>query len=169
MTIHAQTEAPGNTEEILATLTNPNFIAYVTQQIGGELENTQIKGETAKDFTLTTTRKLPTDRFPDIAKKILGKSMTINQTEIWEHPNTNNTRNANITIKISNAPITVKGNITLQPKNTQTTQITLNGEISSNIPFMGKKIAETAKPFLEKALKLQITYLKQWQEQNPTS
>jgi hypothetical protein len=64
-------------------------------------------------------------------------------------------------IKIASMPVSGSADQTLRPEGEQT-HVTVEGTVVANIPFVGKKIAAAAEPYVGKALSLQAQEAEAW-------
>lgn len=163
MALSASTTLPHNVESVAATFVNEDFLRHTSEFVGGKLESFVIDGDIAGAFTTTTVRTLPTTRLPEIARKFVGESLTVTQTEKWEAPTADGSRVSNIDLKIAGAPLDVSAVQRLVAEN-GSTRVELEGTVSSSVPFLGGKIADAAEPVVGKALNIQSQQAQAWLE-----
>ncbi|MEV7648962.1 DUF2505 domain-containing protein [Arthrobacter sp. NPDC089319] len=161
MALSASTTLPYSVAQVTETFTEEAFLRHTSELVGGNLESATVDGSVDGAFTLTVVRKIPTTRLPDLAKKMLGETLTVTQTEQWQAPETDGSRTANVAVKVAGAPVDVKAVQKLVADGTST-RVDLTGDVSSSIPFLGGKIAAAAEPMLGKALKLQASEAEGW-------
>lgn len=163
MALSASTTLPHSVDRVAATFVDEDFLRHTSEYVGGTLESFAIDGDTAGAFTTTTVRTLPTTRLPEIARKFVGESLTVTQTEKWEAPSADGSRVSNISLKIAGAPLDVTAIQRLVAEG-ESTRVELEGTVSSSVPFLGGKIAEAAEPMVAKALNLQAAQAQAWLE-----
>ena len=163
MALNASTTVPFGLPAVAAVLVDENFVRHVSELVGGTLESFTIDGDTAAAFTATVVRTVPTTRLPDIARKVVGEALTVTQREAWTAPLEDGSRQADIQISISGAPVSASALQKLVPVDGQT-RIDVEGEVTSSIPFLGGKIAGAAEPLVGKALNLQAQQAQSWLE-----
>lgn len=161
MALNASTQIPHPVSDIIATLTNREFAEHLTTLAKGTLTDFSVQGDTAGAFTLITVRALPTDRVPDMAKKFVGSSVEVTQTEKWGVPDASGSRTATVDISVGGVPVSVRGSEALDG-NAEGTNFAIEAKVSSSIPFIGGKIASAAEPYLGKALNMQAAQVNAW-------
>ncbi|MDP5227305.1 MULTISPECIES: DUF2505 domain-containing protein [Arthrobacter] len=163
MALNASTTVPFSLPEVAAVLVNEDFVRHVSELVGGSLEEFTVDGDTSAAFTATVVRTVPTTRLPDIARKVVGETLTVTQREAWTAPETDGSRQADIQVSIAGAPVSAKAVQKLVSVDGQT-RIDVEGEVTSSIPFLGGKIAGAAEPMVGKALNLQAQQVQSWLE-----
>ncbi|MGG5172022.1 DUF2505 domain-containing protein [Pseudarthrobacter sp. J1738] len=163
MALTASTTLPFGVDRVTETFVNEDFLRHTSELVGGTLTSVTRQGELNGEFVITVVRTLPTTRLPEIAKKFVGESLTVTQTESWSAPAADGSRQANISLKVAGAPVDVSAVQKLVAEGTGT-RIDLDGKVSSSIPFLGSKIASAAEPMVAKGLKLQASQAQAWLE-----
>jgi hypothetical protein len=161
MALSASTTLPYSIAQVTDTFTSEEFLRHISELVGGNLVSVELDGSVDGAFNLTVVRKLPTTRLPEIARKVVGESLTVTQTENWQAPAADGTRTADVQVKVAGAPVDAKAVQKLVAEGTST-RVDLTGEVTSGIPFLGGKIAAAAEPVLAKALNLQATQAEAW-------
>lgn len=98
----------------------------------------------------------PTDKVPSFAKKIVGDSTTIVQTEDWTSPT-----HATIHVGIPGKPGEMVGTAVLVEKDGVTTE-TVTLDITVKIPLVGGKVEELLAKLLGSALRAEERTGKAW-------
>ena len=140
MALSASTTLQAPAQSVTDVFTNQEFIKHVSETVGGELKSFTISGPTSGAFTTTTVRTLPTTRMPDIAKKVLGATLTVTQNESWSAPAADGSRTNIIKLDVAGVPVNVTSEQKLRAEGTSTV-VDLTGQVTSGIPFLGAKIA----------------------------
>ncbi|ALE05176.1 proteinase inhibitor I25 cystatin [Arthrobacter sp. ERGS1:01] len=166
MALAASTTLSATAQRVTDVFTDEEFIKYVSFTVGGELKSFEISGPTTGAFTTKTVRTLPTDRMPDIARKVVGATLTVTQVETWEAPAADGSRNSTIKLTVGGAPLDVTAVQKLSASG-ENTVVDLTGEVKSSIPFLGAKIASAAEPVVGRALNLQATLAQEWLTSHP--
>lgn len=163
MALSASTNLPADPQRVTEIFTDEAFIRHISEKVGGSLESLTIDGDVKDAFTLTAVRSVPANKLPDLAKKFVGNKLTVTQTEKWEPAAADGTRSANVSLKVSGAPVDATAVQRLVPT-AEGTRVELEGNVSSSIPFLGGKIADAAEPMVGKALNIQATEARSWLE-----
>ncbi|WP_323960983.1 DUF2505 family protein [Arthrobacter sp. JZ12] len=163
MALSASTTLPYDVQTVTNTFADEAFLKHISEHVGGELKSLTVDGDTTSAFTLTAVRALPTKRLPDFARKFVGESLTVTQTEQWAAPAADGSREAKVSITIAGVPVSADAVQRLVAEGTST-RVDVEGSVSSSIPFMGSKIADAAEPYIGKALNIQAAQAKSWLE-----
>lgn len=161
MALNASTQIAHPAANVIATLSDRGFAEHLTSLANGTLKDFTVSGDTAGAFTLTTVRSMPTDRVPDIARKFVGAAIEVTQVEQWSAPDASGSRSATVKINVAGVPVSVSGSEKLVAQG-ETTEFSIEGKVSSSIPFIGGKLASAAEPYLSKALNLQASQVNTW-------
>lgn len=161
MALAASTTLSAPAQRVTDVFANADFIKHVSETVGGELKSFTISGPTTGAFTTKTVRTLPTARMPDIAKKVLGETLTVTQDESWSAPGADGSRTNTIKLSVAKAPVDVSAVQKLVVAG-DATVVELTGEVKSSVPFLGAKIASAAEPVIGRALNLQATLAQEW-------
>ncbi|WP_028281476.1 DUF2505 domain-containing protein [Arthrobacter sp. H5] len=163
MALNASTTLPYDVATVTGVFTDEAFLKHTSEHVGGELKSLTVDGDTSSAFTLTAVRTLPTTRLPDFVRKFVGDSLTVTQIEQWAAPLADGSREAKVAMTVAGVPINVDAVQRLVAEGTGT-RVEVTGNVTSSIPFMGKKIADAAEPMIGKALNIQATQAKSWLE-----
>jgi len=163
MPLAASTTLPHSVDRVAAVFVNEEFIKHTSELVGGTLESFNVEGDPAGAFSTVTVRTLPTTRLPEIARKFVGESLTVTQTEQWAAPAADGSRSSTIALKVSGAPLDVTAAQRLVSEG-GSTRIELEGKVTSSVPFLGGKIADAAEPMVGKALNIQSQQAEAWLE-----
>jgi carbon monoxide dehydrogenase subunit G len=120
-------------ETVAAMLVNPAFYEHVAAEI-----HAQTVASTPVDQGLSTVFTVKT---PEVAKRILGATMTVTQTVTWQ-PATPPSE-GDMTLKVAGVPAAAEGPLTLSPSDGGSS-MTYNADFNVRIPLVGKKIEQMA-------------------------
>ncbi len=163
MALNASTTLPYDTATVLGVFTDEGFVRHMSEYVGGSLESLTLDGDTAGAFTLTAVRTMPTHRLPDMARKFVGETLSVTQTEHWDAPAADGSRRATLQMTVAGVPLNVAAVQRLIAQGTDTV-VDLQGNVTSSIPFLGGKIAGAAEPMIGKALNVQAVEARKWLE-----
>ncbi|NVM99917.1 DUF2505 domain-containing protein [Arthrobacter sp. SDTb3-6] len=166
MALTASTTLSATAQRVTDVFADEEFVKHVSFTVGGELKSFEISGPTSGAFTTKTVRTLPTTRMPEIARKVVGATLTVTQLEDWSAPAADGSRSNNIKLTVAGAPLDVTAVQTLSATG-DSTLVELSGEVKSAVPFLGAKIASAAEPVIGKALNLQATLAQEWLNEHP--
>lgn len=163
MALSASTTLPADPQRVAEVFTDKEFVRHVSEKVGGSLESLTVDGDVSGAFTVTAVRSVPANKLPDLAKKFVGHKLTVTQTEQWEAPAADGSRRADVSLKVSGAPVDATA-VQRLVKIDEGTRVELEGNVTSSIPFLGGKIAAAAEPMVGKALNIQAKEARTWLE-----
>jgi len=132
--------------EVAAMLSDQAFREQVCRAQNATAYTVTIVGDVdAKDVTIDMEQ--PTDRVPSFAKKLVGDTTNIVQTEKWTSPS-----EAQVLVTIPGKPGEMRGTARLVERDGVTTE-TVELEVKVKIPLVGGKIEELLAKLLKSALK----------------
>jgi Protein of unknown function (DUF2505) len=161
MALNASTTLPYSVQQVTEVFTDEAFLRHTSEHVGGTLTSAKVDGAISGPFELTVVRAMPTTRLPDFAKKFIGETLNVTQTEKWAAPAADGSRTADVQITVAGVPVDVAAVQRLVPEG-DGTRVELEGQVSSSIPFIGPKIAEAAEPMMAKALNIQAQQVQAW-------
>lgn len=141
--------------EVAGMLSDPEFRQEVCRNQRATSYTAEIEGGVdAKAVRIEMTQ--PTDKVPSFAKKIVGDSTTIVQTETWSSPS-----HAEVRVTIPGKPGEMVGTAVLAEKDGVTTE-TVTLDITVKIPLVAGKIEQLIAKLLGSALRAEERTGKAW-------
>src|SRR6266545_57570 len=134
-------------EEVFAIITDATFREQACEKTKALSYDVEVK-ESGGDTIIRVRREMPSDNVPDIAKKFVGQTLTVVQTETWHPAKPDGSRDADVTGEISNTPVTLKGTAGVKATGTSTVQ-SIDLDVKVAVPLIGKKI----EPFVVDAIR----------------
>ncbi len=133
-------------------LTDPDFQRLKIEATGALNHHVEIS-HTEQGWQVVGRRTMPTDDAPDAARKMLGETVLVTQTEVWSDASDDSgAREGTLNVKIEGVPLTVTGRMRLEGDDSRTTEV-IDAELSSRVPLLGAKIVDAAKPLLLSAIR----------------
>lgn len=165
MRIHETVEHAASPQQVFEMICSPDYQELKCSR-SGALEH-EVAIEVEDDArTIVTRRRLPTDGFPDFARKFVGDAVDVVETQVWSlTPDDDGGHSASLHLEIPRTPVSMSGSVMLSPSGTGT-EHTLEGELKANVPFVGGKIEGAVAPVLASALRLESRLSREWFEQN---
>jgi hypothetical protein len=111
--------------------------------------------------TVTTTRDMATDQFPDFVKSMVGARLKITEVDRWDAPQGDGARVGSITVAIDGAPIKFTGTLHLEPTATGA-RASIAGDLKAGIPFLGGRIEQAAAPAITAAVRAEQRTATDW-------
>lgn len=138
--------------DVAAMLADPAFVEDRCRRTGALEQTVDVDGDAAGAFTVTTVRTMPTDDFPDVAKRFVGETIVLKQVDSWRAAGADGSRTGDVRLKIAGAPIELLGTMTLSPDGAGTVQELL-GDLKASVPLLGGKLEKAAAPAIVMALR----------------
>lgn len=134
-------------EEVFAVVTDKTFREQACEKTNALSYDVQVT-QSGADTIVKVTREMASDDVPDIARKFVGGTLTVVQTETWHAAAADGSRAADVAGEITNTPVSLKGTASITPGGAQSTQgIVLDVKVA--VPLIGKKI----EPFVVDAIR----------------
>jgi Protein of unknown function (DUF2505) len=111
--------------------------------------------------TVTTTRDMPTDQFPDFVKSMVGNRLKITEIDRWDAPRPDGGRDGTITVTVDGAPLRFTGTLLLEAA-ADGSRATIDGELKAGIPFLGARIEQAAAPAIIAAVRAEQRTANDW-------
>ena len=169
MAFSAQQSIPHPPAAVAAALASEDFHRSVVESFGGSLVSFSVEGSPEGAMTVTAVRSLPADRIPDrvpdMARKLIGSALQVEQVERWDAPAADGSRAGTTTITVPSAKATADGSLRLTAAG-EGSQFSVDGTLVCRIPLVGSKLAAKAEPMVGKVVNRQARALSSWLERN---
>ncbi|WP_431844140.1 DUF2505 domain-containing protein [Calidifontibacter indicus] len=108
--------------------------------------------ERADGHVITVERVLPTDAFPENIRAMVGRTITVVETQTWGAAGADGARVADLVVDVRGTPASMKGTVTLSADGDAESTVAVNGDLRGGIPIIGGKIEKAAAPSFFHAL-----------------
>ena len=142
---------PAGVEAVFALISDDAFRTKAAEDAKGRDVSTTVEKE-GDDLVVTLVRTQPAN-LPDFAKKVVGDAVKVKQVERWHAADSDGTRTATISMKVSGQPAGFTGKATLSPDG-KGAAFVVSGDVKVNVPFIGKKF----EPIIAKAVEASLRY-----------
>ena len=133
-------------EEVFAIVTDATFREQACEKTKALSYDVQVT-ESGGDTIVRVSREMPANDVPDIARKFVGQTLTMVQTETWHAAAADGSRRADVVGEISNTPVTLKGTASISGDGQAVQAIDLDVKVA--VPLIGKKM----EPFVVDAIR----------------
>ena len=133
-------------EEVFAIVTDATFREQACEKTKALSYDVQVT-ESGGDTIVRVSRVMPANDVPDIARKFVGQTLTLVQTETWHAAAADGSRRADVVGEISNTPVTLKGTASISGDGQAVQAIDLDVKVA--VPLIGKKM----EPFVVDAIR----------------
>ena len=161
MRLTTREELDGTVDEVHALLTDQAF-----QE--AKCAATTDGGATSVDITrnaggqrVRTSRELPSDGLPDVARSFVGDHLTVIEVQDWSGPAADGSRESALDIHVKGAPLTIKGTLRLEPSGAGTAEV-LDAELKANVPLIGGRLEKAAAAPINTAIEIETGLLREW-------
>lgn len=139
-------------DDVFEMLCDKAFREEVCRGIGSIRYEVSVSrdGDTA---TIRNDRVMKAD-LPDVAKKVVGDTIEMVQTEEWGPRESDGARTGEFRVEIPGKPGAIKGTVSLSPTRTGTREV-VAGEVKVSIPFVGKRLEAEVERGLKSALQVE--------------
>ncbi len=160
MRLTRREQLPAGVEEVYALLTDPAFQeAKCAATTDGGAYDAQVTG-TATGHRVHTSRELPADGLPDVARSFVGPTLTVVEDYEWGPPAPDGSRAAAVDLHVKGAPLTLKGVLRLEPDGSGSAEV-LDAELKANVPFVGGTIEKAAAEPINAAVGVEADMLRE--------
>ncbi|MFI5695904.1 DUF2505 domain-containing protein [Kribbella sp. NPDC051586] len=125
-------------EEVFAIVTDTTFREQACEKTKALSYDVQVS-TSGGDTVVRVSRKMPATDIPDMAKKFVGETLTVVQTETWHPAAADGSRTADVSGEISNTPVTLKGKASIARSGAQTVQA-IDLDVKVAVPLIGRKL-----------------------------
>lgn len=166
MRIHETVEHAMPPQQVFEMICSPDYQELKCTRSGATEHEVVIEVENDAR-TIVTRRSLPTDGFPDFARKFVGETVDVVETTVWElTQDDDGGYSASLQVEIPRTPVSMTGAVQLRPAEGGGTTHVVEGELKANLPFIGSKIEKAIAPVLADALRLEQRLGKEWFQDN---
>jgi hypothetical protein len=134
-------------EEVFAIVTDKTFREQACEKTKALSYDVQVS-HSGGDTVVRVSREIATAKAPDMARKFVGDTLTIVQTETWHPAAADGSRRADVVGEISNTPVTLKGATSISTQSAQAVQA-IDLDVKVAVPLIGKKM----EPFVVDAIR----------------
>jgi uncharacterized protein YndB with AHSA1/START domain len=139
-------------DRVFEMLCDKAFREKVCRGIGSVRYDVSITrdGDTAR---IRQDRVMEAD-LPDVAKKIVGDTIEMVQTEDWGERRPDGSRTATFHVEIPGKPGAIIGRVSLSPSGDGSREV-VSGQVKVSVPFVGKRLETEVAKGLQAALKVE--------------
>jgi len=146
MLLSTQLDFAAAPAEVSAMLTDAAFLERVCAESDALEHSVEVTGN--------LTRVSRTLAAPAVAAKFTGERVTVLEVVEWAAPRGDGSRTGAVTLSIPGLPVTMEATAELRPGGRGTT-VSQSGNLQVNIPFVGRKLEESAAPAVLGGIELQ--------------
>lgn len=153
MRITDKIDYPGSPELVAKMLADPEYLRSRVTLGGATVEQADVVGDPAGEFTATTRGKIPSNTIPQHMRGFVGNSLEIRQVEAWQPADAQGRRIGTVVIEISGAPVRLTGTRRITPSaDGRSCTDHIEGELKASVPLLGPSIEQAAAPAVYAAI-----------------
>lgn len=160
MHLTAQLDFDADPATVAAMLTDRGFLERVCTASDAIEHSVEASSERT-----TVSRTLSA---PPAAAKFTGERVTIVEDVRWSGPGADGSRTGTLALTIPGLPVTMTGTAALRPGGRGTT-VSYNTDLTVNIPFVGRKLEQSAAPAIVAGIELQQRVGDDWLAERATA
>jgi hypothetical protein len=137
--IEAAVLFPATVEEVFTMLSDEAYVRTKAEAMGALEHDVTVRALTTGGARIRLERTLPS-MVPDFVRPLVGETIEVVQTEEWQPARTDGSRHGELQARISNAPVSLSGDIALVPADEGTTIHRIHVDVRAKVPFVGARI-----------------------------
>jgi uncharacterized protein YndB with AHSA1/START domain len=139
MLVEAAVLFPAPADVVFEMLSDSDYVSRKATAMGALEHDVTVVDLGSGRTRIRLQRTLPSV-VPDFVKPLVGPTIEVVQTEDWTAPGSDGARRADLRAQISAAPVSLSGQMTLQPTEDGTTIHRVEVTVRAKVPFLGGKI-----------------------------
>lgn len=145
---------PTEPAEVYALASDDSFRKEVCDAQGSPEADVNVENQ--GDGASVTIVRTVAGKMPDFISKFVGDEVQVKQEETWGPPKDDGSRTADLRISIIGQPAEMNGTIETTKDGENSTSFHVSGEITVNVPFLGKKIEPEIAKVISEALATEV-------------
>ena len=160
MKVTAQIRYAADPATTFAMLLDPAFQEAVCRATGAVDHEVSVD-EAAGGATIRTSRKLPTDDFPDFIKTFVGGTVHVARVDTWGPAAADGSRDGTIVVEIKGAPVRLEGTLSLRRDGASSVE-DVRGDLKASVPLIGGRIEKAVEPTIRAAVAKEEQVAARW-------
>ncbi len=161
MKVTAETTYITDPDTVVALRLNPDFLTAMCRRTGAVEQEVSATAQPDGSGHSLTRRTMPTDDFPDVAKRFVGRTLVLVEEVRWSATSQPGTRSGTYEMRAEGAPVTYRADITIASTPTGSHEV-MRGDITAKIPLVGGRIEKAIEPAVRAGLDAQAEAVQEW-------
>jgi len=162
MRLTADVRYPASTAEVARMLADPGFVDARDEATRPVAHRAEVEGSPEGAFVVRSERTMPTDDFPQAARRFVGETVEMVQVDSWDSPAADGSRTGTTTMELVGAPLTVRASLRLTPDGPDACTETMEGELKASVPLIGGSLEKAAAPAVQAAIRSEEDVARRW-------
>lgn len=160
MRVSLDTVYPTDPDAVVDLRLREDFLAEVARRTGALSHELEVTTGDDGAGRSVVRRTVPTDEFPDVARRFVGDTMVIVEEIEWDRRD-GGTRTGTARMHAEGMPVELNGTIRLRPADEGSVEV-IEGEIKARVPLVGGRIEKAIAPALREGLDTQAATMRDW-------
>lgn len=130
---------PAPADVVFAMLSDEAYVRRKAEAMGALEHDVTVTGLSSGGARIRLVRTLPSV-VPDFVRPFVGETIDVEQTEEWAGPGPDGSRQGELKARISAAPVTLTGSMSLLPADDGATIHRVQATVKARVPFIGGRI-----------------------------
>lgn len=144
---------------------DPSYAQVRRGALEADAASAQVEGSAEAAFTATTTLRMPTDQVPDMVRRFVGQSVEVRETQAWQAPAPDGSREGTIRFDVVGAPASMTGSARMVPVDASSCRVEITGDLVAKVPLLGRKLEQAALPYVSEVLRREERSAATWAAQ----
>lgn len=132
--------------------TDPAYTPLRARSLSAQDVTSTVEGTTDGRFSVTSTLILPTEGVPDMIRRVVGSSVTVQEVQSWQEPEADGSRRGTIRLDVQGTPASMTGDLRLAADGDSASTVTIDGELTARVPLLGRRLEQAAVPYVTSVL-----------------
>lgn len=142
---------PAGPERVAAMLADPDYQRKRVER--ADLSDASIDvAVRGRGFVSTISGSVPPERLPSAAKRFIRSAPSFNLSESWGEPADDGSRTGGVDVALKGAPVHAGATTAMRPAGEDVTELTVEVDLSVNVPLVGHTIEEKAMSLTDRAI-----------------
>lgn len=144
-------------QQVVRARCDAGYLEALCRRTGAVEHDVQVDG-----LRTVVRRVMPTDRFPDFARKMTGDRITMVETTTWQpEADADSARHGEVRLTVEGAPVQATFATVVRPDGTGAVEV-VSGEVTAKVPLIGGRIEKAVLPGLQAAMDAQVDTYRVW-------
>ncbi|MEJ5914155.1 DUF2505 domain-containing protein [Pseudokineococcus sp. 1T1Z-3] len=162
MRVHAEVRYPASADAVAAMLADTAFVDARDAATHALEHSSSVEGSADGAFVVRSSRAMPTDGAPAVARRFVGDTLVLEQTDVWSEPAADGSRTGTMTIEVPGAPVALRASLRLDAQPDGSSVETMEGDLKASVPLVGGALEKAAEPLVRSAIRSEERVGRQW-------
>ncbi|MEJ5946170.1 DUF2505 domain-containing protein [Pseudokineococcus basanitobsidens] len=162
MRLTAEISYPAGAAAVGRMLAETSFVDARDAATHPVSHRSEVEGSADGAFTVRSTRTMPTDDVPSAARRFVGETLELRQTDTWSAPAADGARDGTMTIEVGGAPVVLRAELRLRPDGEGACTETMDGDLRASVPLVGGALERAAEPAVRAAIRSEERVGRAW-------